>query len=404
MATSLALISPDAGFAARVRLAAPDLAGDGLRRWRQEYTRIDPTKVVDEMVRDGVAVVCLGPGLDHDPLLALAAAFDRESPNVCVVVVAEPGPALWPEALRAGVRDVLSPEAGTDELARALARAAETAERRAQAAGRDPAAAPRSRVITVLSPKGGVGKTTVATNLAVGLAGTMPGQVAIVDLDVQFGDVAAALQLSPDRTLGDVAACTDDVTATMLKVFLAGHTSGLYALCAPGSPAEGDAVTAQHGARAVDLLAGEFATVVVDTAAGLQEHTLAAIERATDLVLVCSTDVASVQSLRKELDALDTLGMTGARRHFVLNRSDAKVGLDPADIEEAVGMRATLRLPSSRLVPVSTNVGVPVIESEPRAPVARHLARLVEQFTVRPDPPAAPDEAPAPAGRWRRAR
>ncbi|MEO7442652.1 MAG: P-loop NTPase, partial [Acidimicrobiales bacterium] len=261
-----------------------------------------------------------------------------------------------------------------------------------------------SRVITVLSPKGGAGKTTVATNLAVGLAGAMAGRVALVDLDVQFGDVAAALQLTPEHGLGDVAAAPEEVTPTMVKVFLSTHSSGLYALCAPDSPAEGDVVTHTHGARAVQLLADEFDVVVVDTAAGLQEHSLAAIEVSTDILVVCTTDVASVRSLRKALDALDRLGMTSQRRHFVLNRADARVGLDIGDIEEAVGMKWALTLPSSKSVPLSMNVGTPVINSEPRSPVARQLQKLVEHFSEPAPGQGNGNPAPAPAGGglWRR--
>jgi pilus assembly protein CpaE len=196
------------------------------------------------------------------------------------------------------------------------------------------------------------------------------------------------------------------VTPTMVKVFLATHASGLYALCAPESPAEGDAVSHEHGALALRLLASEFSVVVVDTGAGLHEHSLAAIEVSTDLLVVCTTDVASVRSLRKELDALDHLGMTAQRRHFVLNRSNAKVGLDLGDIEDAIGMKCELTLPSSRSVPLSMNVGSPVIETDPRSPVARQLQRLVERFTEHGPDTVGADPAPAPAaatpGRWRR--
>ena len=385
-----AFLSPDASFETTVR-AAVALERSQVR-WREEYLRIDPTKVVAQVAADGVEVVFLGPGLEPEAALALAEAFDGERPEISVVLVAAPSSELLQGALRVGVRDVVSPVATPNELAVAFDRAARAAERLTRRAEQASAPPRRFRVITVLSPKGGSGKTTVATNLSVGMAAAMPGQVALVDLDVQFGDVAAALQLSPERGLGDVAAASGDVTATMVKVFLAPHASGVFALCAPDSPEEGDAVGHEDGARAVRLLTDEFTAVVVDTAAGLHEHALAAIEASTDLLLVCTTDVASVRSLRKELETLDRLGLTGPRRHFVLNRADAKVGLNVADIEQAVGMAPVVTLPSSRAVPLSMNVGSPILITEPRSPVARQLQKLVDRFVE----PLAGDESEAP--------
>ncbi|MGH9182103.1 MAG: AAA family ATPase, partial [Acidimicrobiales bacterium] len=226
--TRIALVTPDASFELDLHAALPDLGPGHHRRWKEEYLRIDPTKVAAEVTDDGADIVCIGPGLTPAVALQLANAFDLECPNVCVLVMAEPTPDLVHEALRVGVRDVVSPTGDPVELARALDRARETAERRLRA-HEDAAHPPRSsRVITVVSPKGGTGKTTVATNLAVGLAKGRPGQVAIVDLDVQFGDVATALQLTPRSSLANVAACPDALTATMVKVFLTAHPSGLY--------------------------------------------------------------------------------------------------------------------------------------------------------------------------------
>jgi len=402
----IALVTPDARFERAVLAARPDLGPGPLRRWREEYPRIDPTKVAADVAESGAEVVCIGPGLAPGAALQLADAFDRERPDLCLVIVAEPTPDLVREALRVGVRDVADPAGGAAELSGALHRALETASRRQRA--RDEAARPRrtSRIVTVLSPKGGAGKTTVATNLAVGLATRWPGQVAIVDLDVQFGDVATALQLTPRTGLGNVAACPDEVTTTMVKVFLTAHPSGLYALCAPESPAEGDTITHEHAAQAIRLLGGEFRTVVVDTGAGLDEHTLGAIELSTDLVLVATPEVTSVRSLRKAIDALDQLGLTGADRRFVLNRSDARAGLAVADIESVMGMRCDLLIGGAAAVPESMNLGSPVIESEPRSAVARQFQKLVDLYLdgAGDEPGASPAPAAGFGLRWRNAR
>ena len=155
------------------------------------------------------------------------------------------------------------------------------------------------RVIVVLSPKGGSGKTMVASNLTAALARDVDGSVALVDLDVQFGDAAYALGLVPEHTIGQLAAAPT-LDATTLKVFLTRHEpSGAYVLCGAESPEEGESVTDELACRVVELLARDVDYVVVDTPAGLDERTLAVLELATDVVLVSSLDVSSIRNLGK---------------------------------------------------------------------------------------------------------
>jgi pilus assembly protein CpaE len=296
-----------------------------------------------------------------------------------VLICAELGGADAMRAMRAGVRDLIAPADIDQQLLAAVLRALGAADlRRANLMGE--AAGPSSRLITVLSPKGGAGKTTVATNLAVALADRRPGETALVDLDVQFGDVSAALQLTPEHTLADVGRANGSIDTTMLKVFLSGHRSGLYVLCAPDQPGEADDIPIRATTDALRLLADEMPFVVVDTAAGLDETALGAIELSTDLLLVCTLDVVSVRSLRKEIDALDALGMTSQRRHLVVNRADNRVGLTVHDVQEVVGMEPIATLPSTPAVALSMNSGTPVVEAERRSPVGRELLRLAEQF------------------------
>ena len=251
---------------------------------------------------------------------------------------------------------------------------------------------PRTKVIVVVSPKGGSGKTAVASNLAVAIAQRSPGRVVAVDLDVQFGDLATALSLTPERTLAQLSR-TSELDATTVKLHLTPHESGLFLLAGAHDPVDADSIGHAHVGTVLRLLAQDFDHVVVDTPAGLDERTLAAVEHATDLLLVSSLDVMSIRSLRQALDALDQMRLT-AQRLFVLNRSDAKVGLEPSDAEEAVGMRIACSLPSSREVPLSLNLGTPVVVREPRSAVARQLEQLSQLY--------APHEAVKARRGWRR--
>ena len=239
--------------------------------------------------------------------------------------------------------------------------------------------APRKgKVIVVVSPKGGSGKTAVATNLAAALAMRFPGQVAALDLDVQFGDMCTSMGLLPEHNLAEVATSIQ-VDATTIKLFLTPYDPGLFVLCGARTPAEADVVTHQHVSKIIPLLASDFDYVVVDTPAGLDDRTLAALECATDLLLVSSLDVTSIRSMRKAVDAMDAIGVTQAR-HFVLNRADAKVGLRVTDASEAVGLPIEAMIPSAREIPLSMNVGTPVVKLQPKSAVAKRMAQLTHLF------------------------
>lgn len=383
------LVTPDADFEAQVaRVFAGELYAE--RVWDDRFPRLQPDTAVKEIAMEQPAVAVIGPGLTPQTALALAESFDLLYPEVCVVLVARPTTRLWERALRAGVREIVPIGADDNTLFEAITRAGAAATRRQLSSGMaaQRIEAPRGRVITVMSPKGGAGKTTVSTNLAAQLAAAAPGRVAIVDVDLQFGDVASALGIGPQATVADAARLGHQLDTTALKVFLEPHPSGLYALVGPHFPAEAEEVTASAVGHIIDLLAAEFSYVVVDTAAGLDEYALAAAERSDDLVLVCVTDVPSVRGLRKALDAIDLLGMTKARRHLVLNRADDKVGLSAADVEATVGIGVEASVPTSRSIQIAVNQGAPVVQSDPRSAAAKALLGLADRFVDDPATPA----------------
>jgi len=322
--------------------------------------------------------VVLGPDVRLDRAFDLAGRVDVAAATSVVLVAADADPELWMAAMRAGVRDVLSPDASAEDIAAVLERAADLARARREAAQAASAEArPDHRVIIVASPKGGVGKTTVSTNLAIGLARSGEGSTVIVDLDVQFGDVASALAMAPEYTLPDTVHGAASNDPLVLKTFLGRHPSGLFVVAGSDSPAAGDAVTAQQVARLIDTLSQEFRYVVVDTAPGLADHTLVALERATDLVLVSSMDVPGVRGMRKELNVLEELSLIPAGRHLVLNMADPAGALSMADVTTTIGSPLDVVLPRSTAVPLSTNTGIPLLESEARDAVTKGLQTLL---------------------------
>jgi pilus assembly protein CpaE len=396
----LVLATANTEFEQRVRDAfAGELQGP-LRYWRDDML-VDAGDAVRELSGRGVEVVALGPGVSDERALALASAFDHTRPDISVLIIAPPSTDLLQSALRAGARDVIAPDMAPADLRAAIERAFDTATHRRRVFDgddHDDGEDDRGRVIMALCPKGGAGKTTVSTNLALALAQVAPGEVVILDLDLQFGDVASALGLRPDLTFADAVRSLESLDATSLKAHLTVHPQDdLYVLCAPDTPTEADDITVEQVERVLDLLTESFKYVVIDTASGLDETTLASLEYATDLLLISATDIPSIRATVKEIEALRVIGKPQHLWHFVLNRADARTGLTIPAIERTVGINVDVAIPSSRSVPLSLNQGEPLVLSDPRSAVSLAMLQLVRRV--------APQTTPAdtrPTGIFRR--
>ncbi|WOP17749.1 CpaE family protein [Raineyella sp. LH-20] len=326
-------------------------------------------------------VVVLDAGPDADAALRLTAGCTAV--GMVVVLASEEPERIGFAALKAGAADVMSVYASIPELRASLARADRLATERAYAtAGQQGATTepprPQGRVVTVASPKGGVGKTMVATNLAVGLARRYPQSTVLVDLDVQFGDVATALGLSPRYSLVDATHGQTPSDPLALKSLLTQHSTGLYVIPGSESPGASEAVGAREIGLLLHTLAGAFRYVIVDTAPGLNEQTLQALDQSSDLVLVTSLDVPGVRGLRKEIDTLRQVGLMLSSHHLVLNFVDPHRGITVKDVEANVGETIDVTLPLAKEVPLSVNQGVPLLQGNGRDQATKQLTHLVE--------------------------
>lgn len=378
------LITPDTEFERVVRLAVAGMHGS-LHVFHADYLPDGPADILRQMVGELPEVMILGPGLPVSGSLKLASVMDLQYPEVSVVLVAPADPELAVQAMRSGVRDLLVPASAPDTIRVMLERAS------LAAAGRRRGLSPQAselvdnkasgRVIAVMSPKGGVGKTTIATNLAVGLGKTSPMSVVIVDLDLQFGDVASGLLLEPEFTITEAVLGAASQDSMVLKTYLTVHPAGLYALCAPRTPIEMDRITGAHVSHLLEQLRQEFQYIVVDTAPGLGEHVLATLEQATDAVWICGMDVPSIRGMRTGFQILEELNLVPERRHIVLNMADRRAGLTLKDVEATVDAPVDVVLPRSKNLPFSTNKGIPVLQDGSRDPASKGLRQLVERFT-----------------------
>jgi pilus assembly protein CpaE len=374
----IVLADPDRRFQARV--------SDALGR-KDDLTVVDSVMLLDKVLHDKagqIAVVVLGPNLGMEESLEVSRRAQTNMSAVSVVLVANAlTPDVLQQAIRSGVRDVL-PAAFTtaqmvDTVSRAEALSMQIAGRVGQAAPIADTGGPgEGKVITVFSSKGGCGKSFVASNLAVALAQKTGEEVAMIDLDLQFGDLAIMLQLFPARTIYDAAQNLDRLDADALKGYLTPHRGSVFLLAAPLEPGLSETISAESVAKIIRLMKRNYRYVIVDTPPSFTDHVLAALDESDESVLITSMDVPSIKNLKLSLQTLELLGFGRDRIRLILNRADSKVGLRVQEVEKTLGTRIDVSVPSSREVPLSINRGTPLILEDPRSPVVAQIMRLVE--------------------------
>lgn len=319
-------------------------------------------------------LIIIGDGLPPESAMQYARGVHETHPEITMVLAAASNRRLRKEAAQAGVSQVVPKTISDAHLAVLCTSAAPSAEdpepvRPAMDEHRRP------QVIVVASPKGGVGKTTAAVNLAAVLAESVPGEVVLLDLDLQFGDVATVLDLTPDHTLAD-ALKSGASDSMLLRTLLVSHPANFSVLCGADHPAEIGQIHGDQIRKLVSQFAATFRYVVIDTSAGLQEETLASLEEATDVVFVATLDVATLRDVRKEVDVLGQLGLLPERRHLVLNRVDRLSGLTTRDAESIVGLAVNSTVPASPQVPLASNHAMLVVKHKK----AKGVRRPIEQF------------------------
>ncbi|HEY5578798.1 MAG TPA: AAA family ATPase [Acidimicrobiia bacterium] len=338
---------------------------------------------VERMVRDGeIDLVIMGPSFAHERGLAAAADLLDIDSGLAAVLVAESLTApLLRGALRVGLRDVIEAPLSLEKIEDILSQLEAKSSRRQVTPPAEPfAPQPREgRIITVMSAKGGSGKTVVATNLALLLAERHDAErVAIVDADLQFGDVCLVLQLEPKLTVVNAAQELHRLDESLLGSLLTKHKSGLRVLAAPLEPAFADEISTAAMTDVVQMLKQMFDYVIVDTASLLDELLLSLLERADDVLLVVDMDLPSVKNAKLALETLRLLKFPSSKVKVILNRGNARNKLDEREIERSLKMKISSAIPSDGLVPASLNEGRPVVESAPRSGVARSFIAVAE--------------------------
>jgi pilus assembly protein CpaE len=347
----------------RVLLSGP--AADGVATMLQHQPAISlvrPTGLAETQTSADVALHVLESSSAHGEL---PHARELRVPLI-LAAYGEPN-GIVETGLAVGAADVLVLPQPAETLVFALRKAAAAA---ASANG------DRGKVVTVFSPKGGSGKTVLATNLAAATARSGV-ETLLVDLDLQFGDSALTLAVSPRATIADLAASAGDIDVDKLKAFVSTDSrTGLSLLPSPKRPEEADLVGAPQLAAVLEAARSGFGAVVIDTGPLFDAPLLAALDHTEQLLLVCNPEVTSLKNVRIGLETIDRLGFPRERVSLVANRIGAAGAVARDDIEDALDTKIAFELPDDPGVPAAINRALPVVLADEGGDFAQAATRV----------------------------
>jgi pilus assembly protein CpaE len=336
------------------------------------------------------------PGDSAAALAADVAAIRRQTRAPVILLVAGADASLVEAALAVGVDDVLLVPQRIETIAFAVRKAGQGRNRLTTAAAEE---SQTGRVVTIFSPKGGTGKTVLATNVASYVASKSSKRVLLIDLDLQFGDAAIMLGLEPERTMFDLVQAGGDLDPGKLVGYTTHHRSGLDVLVAPLLPEHAEQVSEAWVVKLVEVAREAYDIVVIDTSPFFYGPMLALLRSTDQLLMLCGLDVPTLKNVRLSLRTLELLGFPPSRTNLVLNRVSPDVGLTARDVEEALGVAVAFEVPNDPVVAPMINRGsVPALketESDFALAVVR-VATVLEPSLASPEAAEPPSSAMGP--------
>ncbi|HTS15461.1 MAG TPA: response regulator [Candidatus Sulfotelmatobacter sp.] len=340
------------------------------------------------------------PGMDG---IATTEQLASLEPSASVIMMSVQGEADYlRRSMLAGAREFLVKPFSSDELVSSIRQVHERERDKATRLAERPTTTPGDggrepgRIITVFSPKGGVGRTTVAVNLAVVAASEMGKKVALVDASFQFGDVGVLLNLNPkNKSIADLIPDMAEGDPEMIDQVMVTHGSGLRVMLAPPSPEMSELITTAFLRRILERLRETHDLVIVDSWPWFHDTTLSLLDLSDDILALLTLEITNIKNIRLFLEVADQLGYPAGKIKLVLNRADSALGIRVSDVEHSIGRRIDETIVSDgRSVVYALNRGVPFVTSNREAQVSQDIIRLARSVTGEAVRPAAQREKP----------
>lgn len=317
-------------------------------------------------------------------------------------------------SMLAGAREFLVKPFSADELINSIRHVHELEKvRRARYAPVAPVAPPGApapaaasnremgKIITFFSPKGGVGRTTIATNLAVALHQLTGKPVVLVDGSLPFGDIAVILNMSPKaKTIADLIGSFETADSDVVESILTQHSTGIKVMLAPPTPESTELITGAHIKHVLELLRERYAYIVVDTWPSFQEQVITMLDVADVILTLMTLEITSLKNVRVFMEVVEKLGYDEAKVQLVANRNDSSGGIKASDVEASLGRKIPHTIVSDgRTLVLAVNRGVPFVISHRDSQVAKDIFALAQRVaTAEAAPAAAGKQAPSRGG------
>ncbi|MFT3894092.1 MAG: response regulator [Anaerolineales bacterium] len=353
-------------------------------------------QIAQELNPDVVLMDINMPDMDG---IAATEAIRSKQPAIQVVILSvQSDQNYMRRAMLAGARDFLTKPPMGDELISAIRRAGVMAQsersKSAQIQAAIPAmnmsglnavfGAPKGKIVTVYSPKGGTGSTTLAVNLALTLHNE-DTRVALVDGNLQFGDIAVFVNEQGKNTIADLSTRADELDPEIVEEVMVKHAaSGVHILAAPSRPEYAEKVSSTQFSKVLEYLRQLYAYVIVDTSSYLTDITLSAIDVSDLVVLVTTQDIPSIKNCRLFLDLMQTMGIGRERILFAMNRFDKRINITPERVADNLKQEVASVIPlDEQTVTKAVNRGVPFVLDSKNQPATRGIFSLAEGVRAR---------------------
>ncbi len=288
------------------------------------------------------------------------------------------------QVMHAGARDLLVHPFKVGELLAAIEAVMRTVETGPGTNAAQPQAA--GTILTVFGAKGGIGKTTITTNIATAIARDTDNSVLVMDLDTRFGDVAIMLDIEPAVTVAEMAAQVATLDRATFKSALVEHSSGVFVLPSPKHPNDWRQVQAEDVKELARFASRMFDYVILDTPGAFNDIVGAALEVATQVLVVTSVDMASIKDTSFILDVLESEGFPDERLFLTVNHPNGANTIRAADIERVLRKKVFWEIPHDSQMTMATQIGLPVVLARPKSRAASNLTGLAGKITGRDAP------------------